>query len=141
MLTEAQISGAVRASEAQAREKYGEKFDAEIQRFHQLFDQNSLIQQRVLAAPSPMVEAMKVLEEFDVTVKYGSDDVTTIIQKIKAEAIAEEREKIRKEEHQKIMDSIAMRNKTPSGLREVRQAGGTDTKPAGPKPLSSLFNN
>jgi len=140
VLSQVHVAGKVQASEVMARERYGEKFDPEIQRFNELFDTNPLIQQRVLTSKAPMLEAMSVLKEYDIAQKYGSTDVDTIISKIKAETEAELREKIRKEEHQKIMDGIAMKNKNPNGLREARQAGG-DTKPAGQRPLSSFFHN
>jgi len=141
ILSEAQIAGKVQASEMMARERYGDKFEPEIQRFHELFDTNQLIQQRVLTSKAPMVEAFKVLREWDITQKYGSTDVDTIIDKIKAETEAELRERIRKEEHQKIMDGIAQKNRNPSGLREARQAGGDSPKTTGPKPLSAFFHN
>ena len=141
VLKHARAQGAVQASIAAVVDKLGDvKTRAELDRFNQLFDANESIQHRVLNAASPMAEAIKVLNEWDITQKYGSTDVNVLVEKIKAEAVAEMRETIRKEEHQKIMDGIAMKNKTPNGVREMRQAGG-DTKPAGPRPLSSFFNN
>lgn len=141
VLSHARTQGAVQASIAAVTEKLGEeKTKAELDRFNQLFDDNDLIQKRVLNSPSPMAEAMQVLAEYDVTQKYGSRDVKVLIEKIKAEAVVELREQIRKEEHQKILDGIAMKNKTPNGNRDMRRADG-DTKPAGPRPLSSFFNN
>lgn len=142
ILSEAQIAGKVQASEVAARERYGEKFDPEIQRFHELFTDNPIVQQRVLSSRAPMLEAMAVLKEWDIAQKYGSTDVDTIISKIRAETESELREKIRKEEHQKILDSIAMRGKTPSGLKDVRAANTNESqKPAGARPLSSFFTN
>ncbi len=141
VLKHARAQGAVQASIAAVVDKLGDvKTRAELDRFNQLFDTNESIQHRVLNAASPMAEAIKVLNEWDITQKYGSTDVNVLVEKIKAEAVAEMREQIRKEEHQKIMDGIAMKNKTPNGVREMRQAGG-DTKPAGTRPFSSFFNN
>ena len=141
VLKHARAQGAVQASIAAVVDKLGDaQTRAELDRFNQLFDANESIQHRVLNAASPMAEAIKVLNEWDITQKYGSTDVNVLVEKIKAEAVAEMREQIRKEEHQKIMDGIANKNKTPTGVREMRQAGG-DTKPAAPRPLSSFFNN
>ena len=141
VLTQARTQGAVQASISAVVDKLGEeKTRAELDRFNQLFDQNDMVQQRVLGSPAPMAEALKVLKEWDITQKYGSSDVDVLVEKIKAEAVAELREQIRKEEHQKILDGIAMKNKTPNGNREIRPASG-DVKAPGARPLSSFFHN
>jgi len=141
VLTQARTQGAVQASISAVVDKLGEeKTRAELDRFNQLFDQNDMVQQRVLGSPAPMAEALKVLKEWDITQKYGTTDVDQLVEKIGAEAVAKVREQIRKEEHQKILDGIAMKNKTPNGNREMRPASG-ELKPSGARPLSSFFHN
>ena len=127
----------------QGDKKKGQEFvDREIARYNELFNDNQMVQQQVWSSPSPVFTALKVLRDFDVSQKYGTTDVTELIEKIKAEQEADLEKRLTEKITKQVMDGIAMKNKAPTGINGARAATKVEgEKPATGRPLGSFFNN
>ena len=118
-----------------------EKVDAELNEFNTKFENNAIIQARVLNSPQPVVEALRVMKEFRFTQKYGND-TDKIVANLRKEWEAEELPKLREAATKEIMERVKQEKGEPKGIGEVRDAGTGNEKAAYKSPtLSKLFGH
>ena len=134
--------GKARSSLAAAYDSLGkEKVDAELNEFNAKFENNAIIQARVLNSPQPVVEALRVLKEFRFTQKYGND-TDKIVTSLKAEWVAEELPKLREQVTKEIMERVKQEKGTGKGIGEVRDAGKGNEKAGYKSPtLAGIFGH
>jgi len=135
------LQGKVAASEELVRGQFGNEYvDKTLAEFDATFGANQAVQARVLGAAAPVAEAIKIMREREFQSKYGSDP-DAIKDTIRKELEAELRTTIAKEEAAKIAKRLQRKEDQPTGLSEVRHAGGQDSEPKGPgvAPLAELF--
>ena len=134
--------GKARSSLAAAYDSLGkEKVDAELDEFNAKFENNAIIQARVLNSPQPVVEALRVLKEFRFTQKYGND-TDKIVTNLKAEWVAEELPKLREQVTKEIMERVKKEKGEGKGIGDVRDAGkGNENASYHPKTLAGIFGH
>lgn len=124
--THAMNYGKTQASKQAAYTIHGQqKVDKELEEFHTTFNENPVVQARVLGSDSPVLEAMKVMNEHRFMGKYGRDP-ESILSKIREEILKEEEPKIREKVRAEILVQSEKKDKTPSGVSVIR--GGSSTK-------------
>src|SRR3990167_2357632 len=103
--------------------KQGQEFvDKEITRYNELFSENVTVQGQVWSSPAPIFTALKILRDFDLTQKYGTNDAAELIEKGRAEAKSELEQELTEKIRKEVVDSIAMKNKAPTGINGARAA-------------------
>ena len=139
--------GAARASLRAAVDRYGEEtVEKELNEFHKVFEQNELIQRRVVNSSAPTLEAMEVMKELRfynaVTEKYGKDP-DKWISNIRAALKEEVRQETREEESQKLIARLEKKDKEVAGIGGARGSSGIrDEKVvAGSKSLGTIFGH
>jgi len=154
-LDEAAIKGRVEASENAAYDIYGRQPDGQIDyekgrqvveaglaKFNQEFGQHQLVQMRVLNSRTPVIEAMKVMEEAEILRELGSDP-----RQWKKGLEKQVRESLEKEITEKVskdlMARVSKKDTIAPSLTEVRGAGKEmGEKPAFvPTSLDSIFSH
>ncbi len=143
----AELRGATVASLHMAYETMGkEKTDAAVREFDSLFQNNPLVMQRVTASRRPVQEALKILSEFKIAQKYGTQDLTQMIEKIREEAIAQAMPALTEKITKEIMGKLDLKNKENGGLKHLRGSGRdsateqlSEAAKNEHKPLSELF--
>jgi hypothetical protein len=137
-------AGKTVASRHAAYEALGqEKVDAELKEFHALFNEDELVQSRVIRSDSPIFEAMQVLKEHRFISKYGRDP-EQIQAKMRKEILDEETPKIREKVRAEILANIKKKENTPSPISSVRGSGLSKTESknvseGSPSSLKSIF--
>ena len=127
----AMLRGKVSASEALAKEHYGQEYvEKTLSDFNAKFGNDQAIQGRVLSSAAPIVEAIKVMRETAFYQQYGSNP-DDIVGKIKAQVEQELRPKIAAEEAKRFEDRLKQRDHTPTGLAGARGTGETSAPKAG----------
>ena len=147
-LDEAAVKGRIEASESAAYSIYGggdlEKgkqiVETNLAKFNEQFGKHQLIQMRCLNSPTPIIEAMKVMEEAEVVKELGPDPRQWKANLRKA-ILAEEESKITERVTKGLMARVAKKESIAPSLTEVRGAGkDMGEKPAfTPTPLNNLF--
>lgn len=134
--------GKARSSLAAAYDSTGkEKVDAELAEFNTTFENNAIIQARVLNSPQPVVEALRVMKEFRFTKKYGND-TDKIVTNLRAEWEAAELPRLREQVTKEIMERVNKEKGEGKGIGGVRDAGKGNEKAGYKSPtLSSLFGH
>ena len=143
----AELRGATVASLHMAYETMGrEKTDAAVREFDSLFQNNPLVMQRVTASRRPVQEALKILSEFKIAQKYGTQDLTQMIEKIREEAVAQAMPALTEKITKEIMGKLDLKNKENGGLKHLRGSGRdsateqlSEAAKNEHKPLSELF--
>ena len=143
----AELKGATAASLHTAYEQHGkEKVDGEVREFDRLFQNNNLMMQRVMRSPRPIQEALKILGEYRLAQKYGTQNLDDLIAKVREEAVGEARPKLVEEITREIMGKLSLKDKENQGIRGVR-GGSRESMSAiaenndEPKSLKQLFPN
>lgn len=141
-----ELMGRVQASIAVANQLYG---DAEVQQllfaegapYRQLEDSDPAIRARVLAAPAPAIEAMRVLQERAFFQQYGNDPAT-VREKIRQEHRGEMEKELNQLVEKKLKERLKLVHEGASSLGDARGNGQPDAKGAKPThaPLSQLGN-
>src|SRR3990167_6196729 len=136
----------IQASIAVANQLYG---DAEVQKllfaegapYRQLEDSDPAIRARVLAAPAPAIEAMRVLQERAFFQQYGNDPAT-VREKIRQEHRGEMEKELNQLVEKKLKERLKLVHEGASSLGDARGNGQPDAKGAKPThaPLSQLGN-
>lgn len=145
--TEAEILGRVSASEEAAYRIYGEGdsekgkpiVTARLKEFNDKFGQHKMVQYRVMNSRTPIIEAMKVMEEAELIGKYGNEP-KQIIAAIRKEAETELEAKITERVTKQLMGRLENRDKVAPTLINARGAGKDNgAVPTGPTPLKEMF--
>ena len=147
-LDEAAVKGRIEASESAAYRIYGNGDDAKgkeiveagLAKFNDQFGRHQLVQMRVLNSPTPVIEAMKVMEEAEVIRELGPDPRQWKANLRKA-ILAEEEQKITERVTKDLMARVSKKETVAPSLTEVRGAGKeTGEKPAFmPTSLKEIF--
>lgn len=127
---EAELAGKLTASRLAAIDKHSEEFvnktvldeDSE---YRKIQAENPSVGQRVISAESPILEAIKVVEEINFFKEHGTDTKkieARFYEKFKTTEIPKLKEEITKE----IMDNINGQKQLTNGVRSAR---GVETKP------------
>lgn len=137
--------GKVVASRTAAYQLHGqEKVDGMLGEFHKVFNGNPMVQQAVREAESPVFRAMEILEDFQFRNKYGFTP-KDVFENVKKEVLAEAKKTMRQEILDEIKAGGAKRDRTASGLSNVRGSNGQERKSqenTSPEtPLTSMFPN
>jgi hypothetical protein len=137
-------AGKTVASRHAAYEALGqEKVDGELKEFHALFNEDELVQSRVIRSDSPIFEALQVMKEHRFISKYGRDP-EQIRSKMREEILAEEEPKIREKVRTELLANIDKKEKTPSPISSVRGSGLSKTESkniseGSPSSLKNIF--
>ena len=143
ILATGQALGRVGASLDAAYQIYGKEIvDKEVDEFNQLFEENPIVQQRVKGSNMPVVEAIKVMEEYRF-IKENGPDPKKWKENIRKALVEELTPIIREEESQKLMARLDKKENEVAGIGGARGSSGMrEEKPAAAAPtLSSLFGS
>lgn len=134
----AELQGRIKASEAAAREKFGdEAVDKYLADFDAKYKDNASIQTHVLLSPSPVMEGIKVLENEKWKEKWGNDP-ETIEKRIREASLKEFEAKIDEMVNKKMKERLGLVEKQVTTVGDAR--GSDSQKPSNnPIPLSKLF--
>lgn len=123
--------------------KAGQEFvDKEIARYNELFSENPQVQSQIWNSPAPVFTALRMVRDFDISQKYGTNDAAELIDKIKAETRSELEKELTEKVTKQVLDGIAMKNKAPAGINGARGAPKVEGEAAPThKPLGAYFAN
>lgn len=149
-LDEAAVKGRIEASENAAYSIYGngdlekgkQVVEETLTKFNEQFGKHQLVQMRCLNSPTPIIEAMKVMEEAEVLKELGPDPRQWKANLRKA-ILAEEEPKITERVSKELMARLSKQDKVAPTLTNVRGAGKEmGEKPAfTPASLDSVFSH
>jgi hypothetical protein len=140
-----EIEGKATTSYAAAVEAYGEeKVMRTLERYAELFANDTALQQRVLLSHHPVKAAMDAVEGADFFGKHGNSP-SQIMDSLRKQLLEELTPKIREEEAKRLQKELRSTNSEPKGLALVQgTSGATDAKVSKEnagrqKPLGALF--
>ena len=136
--------GKALASRTAAVQQFGEaKVNADLDEFHQVFGNHSMIQHLVMNSEAPVYEAFRILDRFKFETKYGSTP-SDIHKNISAEVEKAVSARLRKEITEELMGKADKQKNTPRGLSSSRGSNGlgsnANSKGKGPTPLGEIFS-
>lgn len=133
------LQGRISASTEIANDKYGEAEVTKIlNKFQDDFSQNQAIQTRMLMSNTPVMEAIKIVEEQAFFDKYGSNP-DAIRDKIREEHEKEMTERITKEVTAQLTERLSKKNGAVNGLADVPNSSENEKNKPGVESLESIF--
>lgn len=133
------LQGRISASTETANAKYGEEKVTEIlNKFQDAFAENQAVQTRVLMSNTPIMEAIKVVEEQAFFDKYGKNP-DAIRTKIREEYEKEMTERITKEVTEQLSERLSNKDSAISGLSDVSSSQANEKTESSVESLESIF--